>query len=173
MRVDFPRQIFVSTNLLGAYAPGSPSEGHCYCGEITGVFIRVAKRENNGLVEYVNYLAGITPTGTEVLLYQGVDRDDVTGLFGQVHNMIMNPDTSNIVYINITAILEQRSIAAKQLEDAMKAKADELTGEEPGPKEGEDTVIIPDPDSVSGHKRVQIPRKTDLESSGIGAPGGD
>ena len=147
MLIDTHKQVLVGTGMLGAVpAPSSgQADGHCYCGEVTGLFIQPLEMRDGEKLVNKFCLKGIIPSGERVSLYIADTMEDVQRVFTAAFNSIMDPNTSSVVYLNIPLIIQQ----IIQEEAARAARAAE---EGPPPMEtvGPDGNVNP---------RLFVPRK--------------
>lgn len=143
MLIDTHKQILVGTSLLGAVPAYSSltSDGHCYCGEVTGLFIQPMETRDGDKLTNRFCLSGFTPHGQRLNLFIADTMEEVQRVFVAAFNDIMNPQAGSVIYLNIPSIVQQLAQEAAQL----KAQAKEAGG-----------VEEPDP-----HNRVFIPRKGD------------
>lgn len=152
MLIDTHKQILVGTGMLGAVPASSsdPADGHCYCGEVTGLFIQPFEVREGEKVLSKFCLMGFTPAGQKVRLYIGDTLEAANRVFVAAFNEIMSPNGGAVTYLNIPIILQQL------MQEAEAAQETEGSGFQP--TEGAATTERVGPDGKI-NPRVFVPRK--------------
>ena len=156
MRVDVHKQIFAATNLIGSVLGGN---GHCFCGEITGVYLApVEFDEGEKKVTQKVFLDAWTPAGNIVHLYLADNMQEASQLFQAFYRMVMDPNSPNVIYLDVPAIIQEQ--LTQKIQEQLKEQAQ--AGGAPRQEDGDQPV------------RVMLPRKQGGkgENPGQGSQGG-